>query len=151
MLMIAAVAWAPAFPATAQTRTASEPAAQAASAPRRLSSALPLKRDEASDASPEQVLVAVTVVLALALGAGYLVLRRNGGGLAAGMSGRWGSRDAAVVRSRGRLPLSQHASVHVVQWGDEELLLGSTAQQVTLLAKRQLPASAGTVPLGDAP
>jgi len=149
MLLLAAAAVASPSWANAQVPAASPPAAEAASATRRLSPALPLKRDGASDLSADKVLVATTVLLALALGAGYLLLRRNGG-LAAGMSARWGGRNAAAVRSSGRLPLSQHASVHVVQWGDEELLLGTTAQQVTLLAKRPLPAPAETVRHGSA-
>lgn len=39
-------------------------------------------------------------------------------------------------------PLTPQASVHVVRWDGEELLLGCTAQQVSLLARRTVTGSA---------
>lgn len=39
--------------------------------------------------------------------------------------------------------LTPQASVHVVQWNGEDLLLGCTAQQVTLLARRPAAGSPG--------
>lgn len=142
MFVVGAIVPAMAPGAQAQTSGVTEvPAASAstAAAGTRLSPALALKRDHASEDPSQAVLLAAGLVLAVVLGAGYIGLRRSGR-LSAGGSGAWGGRAAQpTLRAAGRLALSQQASVHAVQWGDEELLLGSTPHQVTLLAKRPLP------------
>ena len=120
---------------TTAVAAARAPGASAA-AGTRLSPALPLKRDEGSNDPAQMVLVSAGLVLAVALG-GYIALRRSGR-LSTGISAAWGGRTQPTLRTGARLPLTQHASVHVVRWGDEELLLGSTPQQVTLLARRAL-------------
>lgn len=80
------------------------------------------------------------LLVGLVAGAGGLVWRRRAGWPRAGM---WRvvqpRRTEPVVRLAGR-PLTPQASVHVVRWNDEELLLGCGPQQVTVLARRPAPA-----------
>lgn len=72
-------------------------------------------------------------LLFLAAGAGaWLWWRRTGTRTTGPHSGR---KKAQVLRVSSQA-LTQHASVHAVQWGGEEYLLGATAQQVTLIATR---------------
>jgi flagellar biogenesis protein FliO len=141
MLVVGAISFTMTRAAHAQTGAGTGvPAASASSGPgTRLSPALPLKRDQEPDDPARTVLVAAGLVLVVAIGAGYIGLRRSGR-LPAGVSAAWGGRATQpTLRAAGRLLLSQQASVHTIQWGDEELLLGSTPHQVTLLAKRTVP------------
>lgn len=141
MLVVVAMVFTLTRAVHAQTGGAAGVPMASSSAPgTRLSPALPLKRDQEPDDPARTVLIAAGLVLAVAIGAGYIGLRRSGR-LPAGVSGAWGGRATQpTLRTAGRLPLSQQASVHTIQWGDEELLLGSTPHQVTLLARRPLPA-----------
>lgn len=71
----------------------------------------------------------------LAVAAGVLVLRRRGAG--ALLSGWSGVRpDGMQVGKLASLPLTPQASVHAVRWNGEELLLGCTSHQVSVLARR---------------
>jgi flagellar biogenesis protein FliO len=135
VIAAAAIAWTAAAPLCARAQ-----AAGAASSPASLSSVLPLKRDEPSDAPLRAMLAWAAVLVIAAAGAGYFVLVRSGR-LGKG-SAAWGRRQADLLRRGSSLPLSQNASVHVVQWGSEEYLLASTAHGVTLLDKRSLQPSA---------
>lgn len=110
---------------------AGEPAA-APVAPAALPASLPLRRDAAagSDAPgwlPSAALLALTGIVAIGL-----VRRRSMNG-ATGLSGS--IRGAPLVRLAS-VGLTPQASVHVVRWNGEELVLGCTAQQVTLLSRR---------------
>lgn len=133
MLVVGAMVFTLTRTVHAQTGGAAGVPTASSSAPgTRLSPALPLKRDQEPDDPAQTVLIAAGLVLAVAIGAGYIGLRRSGR-----LPGR---ATQPTLRTAGRLPLSQQASVHTIQWGDEELLLGSTPHQVTLLARRPLPA-----------
>jgi len=74
------------------------------------------------------------VLLGLAAAAGgYIAWRR--GGLTRGRTTRAHRAEHTLTRLSSHA-LTPHASVHAVQWNGEEYLLGCTAQQVTLLARR---------------
>jgi len=105
-----------------------------ASAPSALPKTLPLKREEASVSAGSPALVAAGVLVVIAA-AGLLALRRG----APGALQRWKAGRADPGGSFVRLSsqsLTPHASVHVVRWSGEELLLACTAQQVTVLARK---------------
>lgn len=135
----AAVAWTAATPLCAQAQAQ---AAAPASSPTSPPSALPFKKEEPSDAPVRLMLAWAVVLLVAAAGAGYFAMLRSGrlgkGAVA------WGRHPNELLRRGGSLPLSQNASVHVVQWGGDEYLLGSTPQGVTLLDKRPLQRAAET-------
>ncbi|MGE4244216.1 hypothetical protein [Ramlibacter sp.] len=104
---------------------------------------LPLQRD-ATPGLPVavQVLLALLVVLALVLA---LVLQRRRGG---GFSLR-GFGGLAHPHAAGSAPCALHAlrltpsaSLHLVRWGDEELLIACGASHVELLARRPVAAAA---------
>lgn len=92
---------------------------------------LPLRREEAPARSPW--LAASGVLLVAAAGGTLLVARRQ----------RWSwlriagqARDRAVLQRLSSQALTAQASLHLVRWKGEELLLACTAQQVTLIARR---------------
>lgn len=95
---------------------------------------LPLRRDQgqSADAAPW---TAGLVLALLAVGGGVLVLRRRG---AAVLPAHWRAAKTAgpPITKLGSLALTPQASVHAVRWNGEEVLLGCTAAQVTLLARR---------------
>jgi flagellar biogenesis protein FliO len=115
----------------------SEPQAQAG---RTLPRSLPVRRDEAPAGLSLQWLFPLGVLLALAGGAVVLVRRR------AGVSGispfKHLGRDPHLARLASQA-LTPHASVHVVRWGTEELLLGCTSQQVRVIARRPAGPASG--------
>lgn len=120
---------------------ASQPSLAAASAPP--SKALPLKRDAPGVAGGTAWAGGGVLLLVLAV-ATVLVLRRRG---LPGLLAAWpttASRGGAVVRLSSQA-LTPQASVHAVRWQGEDLLLGCSGQQVTVLARRPSPAA------GDAP
>lgn len=59
-----------------------------------------------------------------------------------GHAARARSGPAAVSRLASQA-LTAHASVHAVQWNGEELLVGCTAQQVTILSRRRIGGTPG--------
>lgn len=77
---------------------------------------------------------ALLLVLGLLVAAAW-GLRRFGRGTLAGGSGE--NVDLSVIAT---LPLGERRSVSAVRFGDQLLLLGATAQTVTLLAKTARPA-----------
>lgn len=98
---------------------------------------LPLQRaSDASGASADILAWAAVMVLA-ALVAGWIWAKR-GGGTWRGAALRWNvrraSRDAPTTVAR--TSLTPAASLHVVEWQGEELLLGCTAQSIAILARR---------------
>ena len=122
--------------APASAQPAAAPRA-AASAPVSLPDSLPLRRGEAA-ASSDGPWVAVLALGLLLLAAGVVAARRGG---MAGMRGWKGfAASPSGMKRLSSQPLTAHASLHAVRWNGEELLLGCTPQQVTVLARR--PASA---------
>ena len=80
----------------------------------------------------------ITIVGAiLVAGAGFVLVRRGGiAGLRPGAGWpRPGTSNAGRPVSLGRTALTQQASVHVIEWKGEELLLGCTSHSVALLAR----------------
>jgi flagellar biogenesis protein FliO len=110
-----------------------QPAAAAASAA--AFGSLPLQRGEASAAAAfgwGEMLGAI-VLLAVLLGALQYVRRRAS---ASGLKW-WPAKPVTDgLRARQAVRLTPAASVHVLQWGSEELLVACTGASVTLLARR---------------
>lgn len=81
-------------------------------------------------------------LLALA-GTGYWIVRHRGlnGSRTTPAWLRPAATPSAPV-TLGRTSLSPQASVHVIEWHGEELLIGCTAQSVTMLARRPKAATA---------
>lgn len=125
---------APTVPATAGS------AAAAASSPRFAN--LPLQREES--ASTAGLPLAVQMLLAVALIAGLAAVYK--------LRARkvMGGGTAGALHAAQALRLTQGASLHVVRWGDEELLLGSTASGVSLLSRRTTAPAAGAPSQGGA-
>jgi hypothetical protein len=106
---------------------------------------LPLRKDpEPVDAG---TWLPALVLLALLVAAGGLaVWHRGGAALAAAMKRTLRSEHRPGPARVSSVALTPQASIHVVHWQGEELLLGCTAQQVTLLARKP-----GAATLGDPP
>lgn len=100
-----------------------------------LASTLPLRRDADHVQGPGSW--ATPALLVGLTGGAWVVWRRFGRRRARGL--RDGER--SNVQRLASQALTPHASVHAVRWNGEELLLGCTAQQVTLLSRR--PAAEG--------
>lgn len=122
-----------------------QPAAAGSSAPAstevpRLPKDLPLRRDTAAETQGPPWF-AFLVLIGLAAGAGVFVLRRRG---AAGLFQGW-QRGRAVsgIERIASQALTPHASVHAVCWNGEEVLLGCTSTQVTVLARRAVASDGG--------
>lgn len=123
----------------AGTAHAQQPPAAPASAqvPRPLPKELPLKR-EVAPTEQGSSWAALFILLGLAGAAAVFALRRRG---AAGLLKAWqGGRSVPGIERVASQPLTPHASVHAVRWNGEELLLGCTSTQVTVLARRPSPA-----------
>jgi flagellar biogenesis protein FliO len=102
---------------------------------------LPLQRETgvggASDSSSVFLQVGVAIFLAAVIG-GLFKLRQHRQERAGGTPG---------LKSMQTLRLTQHASLHVVQWDKQELLLACTAQHAELLSQRSLtPVETGSRP-----
>ena len=157
------------FPATAQSQTSTQASPQAstqASTPAVTSSLgantnaptnsadyerLPFMQQSPAESSSEapsagglllRTFGALLLVLGLLVAAAW-GLRRFGGGTLAG-----GSREDVDLSVLATLPLGERRSVSAVRFGDQLLLLGATAQTVTLLAKttRPVPVTAAAQP-----
>jgi hypothetical protein len=102
---------------------------------------LPLQRDDARAGGIlgwGEALGAVVLLVVLVAGLQYA--RRRGGRAAAGSW--WSPKPAADgLRSGQAIRLTPAASLHVVQWGGEELLVACTSGAVTLLGRRPLAAA----------
>ncbi|WP_220789369.1 flagellar biosynthetic protein FliO [Craterilacuibacter sinensis] len=83
-----------------------------------------------------QVVFALMLVLGAIVGCAYLVRRLGGGALG-------GSRDLRVV---GGVMVGQKERVVIVESGDEWLVLGVTAHNVSLLSRRDKPEGAELPP-----
>ncbi|WP_048437857.1 flagellar biosynthetic protein FliO [Caenimonas sp. SL110] len=123
----------PATPAVAASVpvSASAPASAPASASASASSfpGIPLQRDETSASNAQSALFAVLFLLAIASAGFFLVKHR--GRVAAQSPG-------SMPRIVSRTSLTNQASLHTVEWDGKELLLGVTANGVSLLAQRAL-------------
>ncbi|TFY97073.1 flagellar biosynthetic protein FliO [Ramlibacter humi] len=128
-----------AWPLASLSQPAASPVgAASAEAPGPLPKDLPLRRDAGGPADNPPWL-ALFVLAGLAIGAAVFVVRRRG---ARGLLQAWAApRSGVAVERVASQPLTPQASVHVVRWRGEELLLGCTGSQVTLLARH--PAESG--------
>jgi hypothetical protein len=122
---------------------ASEPSLAAGVAPpadarASLPAALPLRREPVTALPNAPWLGACGTLAVFAVGGTLLVGRRR----------KWawlrlrgerpqGARDLVRLASQ---PLTAQASLHAIRWHGEDLLLGCTPQQVTLLARHPAPA-----------
>jgi hypothetical protein len=98
---------------------------------------LPLKRDSNSNLSAVESFGWTALLLAAAAAAAFALVRRKAW---AGKDGRpsW-LRPAAKPGTPNlvsRTMLTQHASLQVIEWNGEELLLGCTPHTVSLLVRR---------------
>lgn len=103
---------------------------------------LPLRK-EAESPDTGLWLPAVVLLALLGVAGGIAVWQRGAGALTSG----WKRPAREARRGPDRLSslvLTPQASVHVVQWQGEELLIGCTAQQVTVLCRRERPAEGDT-------
>lgn len=99
---------------------------------------LPLRK-EAEAAEPNVWLPALLLLACAGVAGGILVWQRGAGVLAS--AARRAPRDVRGTPSRlASLPLTQQASVHVIRWKGDEFLLACTAQQVTVLSRREAAA-----------
>lgn len=98
---------------------------------------LPLKRDSDSDRSLAGSTGWAVVFLAVLAGVGFVLVRRKTG---ISPKGRWNwphrAPDSMALTVLERSALTSQASLHVVRWNAEELLLGCTSNEITLLARR---------------
>jgi hypothetical protein len=98
--------------------------------------AAPLSFRQPTAASPgESSSVAVLLALGLAVGGGALVALRSGSWRSLRLR-RPASQRASIERLSTQM-LAKGASLHAVRWHGEELLIGCTDREVTLLARRQ--------------
>lgn len=114
------------------TPAASAAAVAAASAPSAFAN-LPLQREESASVGlplAAQLAIAATLVVAIAI-VYRLRQRRSIGG-----------RAKSDLHTGQALRLTQGASLHVVYWGEEELLVASSGNSVTVLSQRNREADA---------
>jgi flagellar biogenesis protein FliO len=99
---------------------------------------LPLKRDGENDSSLAGSAGWAVVFLLVLAGVGLVVVRQRKTGGAQASVNRWFRRtpDSAGLQLLSQSSLTAHASVHVVCWHDEELLVACTRESVTVLARR---------------
>ena len=143
MFVAACMACMSSMAAGADATAGAPPAVSAADKPAGLPAHLPLKRDPA-DASEGSPWVMLLVLLGLSAGAGWLVLRQRG---AESLLRAWRVPKAkAGIERIGSEVLTPQASVHVLRWQDEDLLLACTATQVTLLSRRPVPTDSAKLP-----
>lgn len=116
-------------------RAQGQPPEVAASAPTQFPQ-IPLRRDAPAGDSAAETLGWAALLLIAAAGAALVILRR--GALPGMRAGAWLRPPAGATGPKllGRTALTQQASLHVVEWHGEELLLGCTAQSVGVLSRR---------------
>ncbi|MBC5785108.1 flagellar biosynthetic protein FliO [Ramlibacter sp. USB13] len=115
----------------AAAAAATEPA-PAAPAVTSLPASLPLRRDAAAPPSAPGWWSSLAVLTLVGAGGAWTVWRRLARRRPP-LAG--GAEDSHAVRVSSQA-LTAHASVHVVRWNGEELLVGCTGQQLQLLARR---------------
>jgi MYXO-CTERM domain-containing protein len=88
-------------------------------------SALPLRRDTADDAATGSACIFLALLAAAAVAAVWYRRRRKVGGA-----------DGPGLARVESLTLTSQASLHVVRWGQEELLIGCGQGAVDVLSRR---------------
>lgn len=110
--------------------------------------AIPFRVDAGSDRSITQSAVLTLVFLAVVAGAGLVSIRyRKRSGPRRSGSWLWPVASSSKLKPLEQTSLTQHASVHVIEWNGEELLLGCTSHSVALLARK----SVGDSPSDNSP
>lgn len=134
-LLLAAMV--PARPPLAQVQALPSAAGAPASArDSALPGPLPLRREEQDGPAGPFGWRALTLLLLAGGAGGWLLWRR--GALVRAAAGARSLRGAPGVLRLASQALTPQASVHSLRWHGEELLLGCTAQQVTLLARHRM-------------
>ena len=100
-----------------------------------LPASLPLRRETAQAPMPAAWWPSLALVTLAGAGGAWTLWRRKA---------RRGTSPARAAEHRHAVRVSSQAltaqaSVHVVRWNGEELLVGCTAQQLQLLARRPMP------------
>jgi len=101
---------------------------------------LPLRKDIASTEIASPALVWGTIVLATLGAVAALLVRGRSPGT------RWFRRPLLAEsmgspRVVGSKAITQHASLHVIEWFDERLLVAATPSGVTVISRKSVPAS----------
>ena len=98
---------------------------------------IPLHRDAGAGRSIAGTAVWTALFLGVLAAAGFVLVRRRGLTGFTPLAG-WlpPAAGASNPKALARISLTQNASLHVVQWQGEELLLACTPQSVALLARR---------------
>jgi hypothetical protein len=98
---------------------------------------LPLKRESSPGASALESLGWMALLLAVGAIAAIVLVRRKGG-TSKGFGPAWMRAPTRLEAPKllSGISLAQHPSLHVVEWNGEELLLGCTAQGISVLARR---------------
>ncbi|HSW16769.1 MAG TPA: flagellar biosynthetic protein FliO [Ramlibacter sp.] len=122
-------------PASAASAVATS-AAPAASLP----ASLPLRRDAADTASADVPWFTGLLLLGPLAAAGVALVRYQGGSILPRRI-RAGATARPELTRVASQSLTAQASVHVIRWGGEELLVGCTPAQVSLLSRRPLDAT----------
>lgn len=100
-----------------------------------LPASLPLRRDTAQAPVAAVWWPSLALVTLAGAGGAWTLWRRKA---RRGASSARALEDRHAVRVSSQA-LTAQASVHVVRWNGEELLVGCTAQQLQLLARRPMP------------
>jgi flagellar biogenesis protein FliO len=116
---------------TASAADQPTPAPREAAAAGALPATLPLRRDASTAAEPANWGFSLLLLAVTGAAGGWMLWRRGARGRLLPVRA-----ESAGVQRLTSQALTAQASVHAVQWHGEELLLGCTAQQVTLLGRR---------------
>jgi hypothetical protein len=104
---------------------------------------LPLKREPSAAGAAPEALAWTAVLLLAAAGLGVVIVKRKTGAWPGGAQRCLRRGDSAAgIKPLSRTALTPQASLHVIEWHGEELLLGCTPGSVTVLARH--PGQAGT-------
>jgi flagellar biogenesis protein FliO len=107
-----------------------------AAVPATLPASLPVRRDAVIAYEPVSWTSSLVLLALASVGGTWLLWQRAARAKSAARG--VGRADGLAVLRLYSQALTPQASVHAVRWNGEELLLGCTAQQVTLLSRRPL-------------
>ena len=116
-----------------------QPPATAASGQAQLSQ-IPWRRDSSAGEPIVQSAGWAVLFVGVVAGVGFVLIRRRGR-RETGAGWMPFSIGANVPKAPWRMALTQQATLHLVEWQGDELLLGCTPQSVTLLARRAASSS----------